>query len=236
MAVDGDGLLTIGAFGLLTGLSVAALRHYDEVGLLVPTDIDDRTGYRRYHPDQVRRARLIRTLRAVELPIDEIKVVLDAEPDGARAVLTAHRERLAERQDELGAMGRRVQRLIEEGVMAETQGTRLVELSIGVKDLEAAKRFFEHAFGVRFQEDQHDGGPVHLHGGVGGDEDFVMLGLWERDGGPSFGFLVDDLDEAHRRALGAGATELHPPSDSDGMPRNSGVSDPDGNRIYMYQS
>lgn len=47
-------MISIGEFALSTGLSVNALRFYDERGLLVPAEVDPHTGYRR---DGRRRAR-----------------------------------------------------------------------------------------------------------------------------------------------------------------------------------
>lgn len=44
-------MLNIGGFSLVTGLSITALRHYDEVGLLTPAQVDPTTGYRRYRED-----------------------------------------------------------------------------------------------------------------------------------------------------------------------------------------
>ena len=41
-------LMTIGRFARVTGLTVKALRHYDEVGLLRPAAVDAETGYRSY--------------------------------------------------------------------------------------------------------------------------------------------------------------------------------------------
>jgi len=46
------GLMTIGRFSRLTGLSVKALRHYDELGLLRPAAVDGQTGYRSYSSAQ----------------------------------------------------------------------------------------------------------------------------------------------------------------------------------------
>ena len=46
-------LLSIGRFSRLSGLSVHALRHYDELGLLRPAEVDPETGYRRYASDQL---------------------------------------------------------------------------------------------------------------------------------------------------------------------------------------
>jgi len=66
---DGD-LIGIGRFAVLAGLSIVALRHYDEVGLLTPALVDARSGYRRYQLEQVRVARMIGALRAIDVPID----------------------------------------------------------------------------------------------------------------------------------------------------------------------
>jgi hypothetical protein len=41
-------LVSIGDFSRMTFLSVKALCHYHEVGLLPPAEIDSDTGYRRY--------------------------------------------------------------------------------------------------------------------------------------------------------------------------------------------
>ncbi len=74
-------LMPIGRFSRLTGVGVKALRHYDEVGLLVPAAVDDETGYRFYSPDQVDRAEAIRLLRRLDMPLDEI--ALDARRRGS---------------------------------------------------------------------------------------------------------------------------------------------------------
>jgi DNA-binding transcriptional MerR regulator len=46
--VDDDELMTIGRFARLTGLPIDTLRHYDEVGLLLPASVDASSGYRRH--------------------------------------------------------------------------------------------------------------------------------------------------------------------------------------------
>lgn len=55
--VDSGELVGVGAFAQLSGLTVETLRHYHQVGLLVPAEVDDRTGYRRYGLRQLPRAR-----------------------------------------------------------------------------------------------------------------------------------------------------------------------------------
>src|SRR5262249_25494316 len=57
------GRLAIGDFSRMTHLSVKALRHYHELGLLEPDEIDPASGYRFYRPGQVQTAQVIRRLR-----------------------------------------------------------------------------------------------------------------------------------------------------------------------------
>ena len=79
-------LLTIGEFSKMTYLSVKALRHYHDVGLLEPADIDPSSGYRRYTADQVATAQAIRRFRDLDMPIEQVRTVLQAPDLGPRAV------------------------------------------------------------------------------------------------------------------------------------------------------
>ncbi|MEV0357457.1 MerR family transcriptional regulator [Nocardia sp. NPDC050697] len=81
----------IGEFSRLTYLSVKALRYYHDIALLEPAAIDPGSGYRRYSVDQVPAAHLIRRLRALDMPVGEIRAVLDAGDTAARdGALRAH--------------------------------------------------------------------------------------------------------------------------------------------------
>ncbi|WP_299053115.1 MerR family transcriptional regulator [uncultured Nocardioides sp.] len=83
-------LLTIGDFARASGLSPKALRLYDETGLLEPAEVDPFSGYRRYHPDQLGRARLVARLRLAGMPLARIRVVADADARGAEAELRSY--------------------------------------------------------------------------------------------------------------------------------------------------
>jgi len=87
--------LAIGDFSRMTHLSVKALRHYHDVGLLEPAEIDPSSGYRFYAPAQVQTAQVIRRFRDLDMPIDEIREMLTA-PDVAtrNAVIVAHMQRM----------------------------------------------------------------------------------------------------------------------------------------------
>lgn len=101
-----EDLLSIGRFARLAGLSVGALRHYDELGLLRPADVDRFTGYRRYRRDQLATARTIARLRELELALDEIREVLAADDPGEQ------RDRIAVHRGRVEARTNRLQRLL----------------------------------------------------------------------------------------------------------------------------
>ena len=106
--------MTIGRFSRLTGLTVKALRHYDELGLLRPAGVDPDTGYRSYSPAQVGRAEWIRTLRRLELPLDDISTLLATDdPATVKRLLVEHQRRTAVRRTELKWILQRLQPLID---------------------------------------------------------------------------------------------------------------------------
>ena len=46
-------MLRIGEFSKLSRVSIRMLRHYDDIGLMKPAEIDQFTGYRYYSPEQL---------------------------------------------------------------------------------------------------------------------------------------------------------------------------------------
>ena len=67
---------SIGDFSTVTGLSVKTLRFYHEKGILLPSSVDEATGYRFYDADKIEKARVIRQLRQMEFSIEDIATVL----------------------------------------------------------------------------------------------------------------------------------------------------------------
>lgn len=242
--MDDAELMTIGRFARLTGLSIHALRHYDDVDLLTPAHTDPQTGYRRYVRDQIRLARLIRRLRWVDLPIEEIRLVL-AGGDRAAAVLAEHRRRLDRGRALLAARIEDVDHLSEEGITMPTplSGCRPVQLKIAVDDRAGAVEFYRAAFGFRYDVTRRTDDADHSSFvfGTYGRDDFFLLHLvddpldTDRPGSTTFGLLVDDVDARHAGALAAGGVEAVAPRDRQGMPRGSAVRDPSGNWIWLYQ-
>lgn len=99
MEEERDNLIPIGRFAFLSRLSRRALRFYDERGLLKPTYVDEWTGYRYYSLDQLAVADSIRDLREIDLPLDEVRVVL-ADPARLDELLDRQEARLRERAAE----------------------------------------------------------------------------------------------------------------------------------------
>lgn len=87
--------MPIGRFARCCRLTVKALRHYDELGLLQPRHVDPNTGYRFYERGQVRTAVSISMLRSLDVPLPEIRRVLGANASDVAAALDAQRSRIA---------------------------------------------------------------------------------------------------------------------------------------------
>jgi len=78
-------MLTIGEFAQATGLTAKALRLYDDLGLLLPAEVDARNGYRYYRLDQVDAARLVARLRSAGVPLVRIATIVGADTTEAAA-------------------------------------------------------------------------------------------------------------------------------------------------------
>ncbi len=106
--------LTIGDFSRITHLSIKALRHYHQVGLLEPAEINASTGYRYYRVEQVRTAQTIRRFRDLDMPVDEVRAVLNAPDTRARdALIAAHLDRMQAQLDQTQAAVASLRRLLQ---------------------------------------------------------------------------------------------------------------------------
>lgn len=76
-------------------MSVRALHHYDEIGLLVPM-LRTPSGHRLYQQSDVERLQQIQSLRVMGIPLDEVKRLLDGAATTARSVIDLHLARLHE--------------------------------------------------------------------------------------------------------------------------------------------
>ena len=69
-------MFKIGEFSQLGQVSTRMLRHYDKLGLLTPSHIDEWTGYRYYTIDQLPRLHRIIALKDMGLSLEQINTLL----------------------------------------------------------------------------------------------------------------------------------------------------------------
>ncbi|CAL9488713.1 hypothetical protein SUDANB121_03207 [Nocardiopsis dassonvillei] len=86
-------MLSIKDFSEMCRLSPQTLRFYHAEGLLVPAEVDERTGYRGYTFDQIETAMKVMALRGTGMSVKLVRRALD-EPGSAADLLREHVEEL----------------------------------------------------------------------------------------------------------------------------------------------
>jgi DNA-binding transcriptional MerR regulator len=163
---------TIGDFSRATLLSVKTLRHYHEVGLLIPAEIDSSNGRRRYLAEQIPTAQVIRRFRSLDMPIGEVRAVLNA-PDPARRneVIAAHLDRLEATIERTSTAVESLRDLLQSAEGAETViAHRLIEATPAAAIHETVEMsnlalWFEGAFGEIYASLAAQGLPPEGPGG-----------------------------------------------------------------------
>lgn len=74
-------LYSIGEVSKMTGVSIDTLRYYDSIGLLHPNYINEDSHYRYYDVNQFWRIEVIRTLRSVDISIEDIRELITLNDD-----------------------------------------------------------------------------------------------------------------------------------------------------------
>src|SRR6266576_3091195 len=104
-------MLSIGEFAQLAQVSPRTLRHYNDLGLLVPSRVDAATGYRFYEVRQLARLHRILALRDLGFALEQIGPVVDGQPsvDELRGMLVLRRAQIESAVAEEQARLRRVE-------------------------------------------------------------------------------------------------------------------------------
>ncbi|OFE19056.1 transcriptional regulator [Humibacillus sp. DSM 29435] len=112
---------TVGQVAELLGVTVRTLHHYDEIGLLCPSE-RSAAGYRLYTEGDLTRLQQVVVYRRLEMPLDEIAALLG---DGADAAAHLRRQRTAvmTRLGELNELVTAIDRALERE-MSEKPATR----------------------------------------------------------------------------------------------------------------
>jgi DNA-binding transcriptional MerR regulator len=123
----------IGTVARLAQVSPRTLRHYDDIGLLRPADVDPATGYRRYSAAQLHRLHRILALRDLGVPLAEIGELLDDDVtvEQLRGILLLRRAEARARLDTQAAQLTRV-----ETRLAQLEEDPMTDHEVIVKRLE----------------------------------------------------------------------------------------------------
>jgi DNA-binding transcriptional MerR regulator len=103
--------LTVKQVAKLSGVSVRALHHYDEIGLLTPARIG-RNRYRYYGDEELLRLQQILLHRELDIPLERIREILDDPKFDQRRALIEQREKLAKEAKRYAQLVRTIDRTI----------------------------------------------------------------------------------------------------------------------------
>ena len=83
-----------------TGISVRTLHYYDEIGLFKPTEVSE-AGYRLYDDKAIERLGQILVFRELDLPLSDIKLIMENPDLDRNSVLARQREMLLLKKERL---------------------------------------------------------------------------------------------------------------------------------------
>ncbi|MEU9731267.1 MerR family transcriptional regulator [Streptomyces sp. NPDC048002] len=103
---------SVGQVAGFAGVTVRTLHHYDDIGLLAPSE-RSHAGHRRYGDDDLDRLQRILFYRELGFPLDEVAALLDDPDTDPRAHLRRQHELLTARIEKLRKMAAAVEQAME---------------------------------------------------------------------------------------------------------------------------
>ncbi|SHH98327.1 DNA-binding transcriptional regulator, MerR family [Sporobacter termitidis DSM 10068] len=138
----------------MTGVSVSALRFYDQMGLIKPSYVDEETGFRYYGYEHFWQIEIIKMCRDMKLPLKDLKGVLESQDD-QRFV-----DFLEEQRKSVKAELRRLKEVVADIGWMERQWTEKARIQKG--DLIYQKHIPERAVVPAFWEEDFTNDSLHL--------------------------------------------------------------------------
>jgi cob(I)alamin adenosyltransferase len=166
---DDARLWTVGELAAAAGVTVRALHHYDELGLLAPSERSE-AGYRLYDSAAVRRLYRILALRGLGFPLAELGDLLDADAGSLEAATRAQLERTEDQLAATEALRTRLTDLLRDAEQAGEPSTdRLIDTMEAMSMSVNLTRIYTR---------QGDGGDTRRAGGdrVGKDDPAIEAG------------------------------------------------------------
>ncbi|MFA5839021.1 MAG: MerR family transcriptional regulator [Candidatus Margulisiibacteriota bacterium] len=129
-------MYSIGEFSKITGITSKALRHYHEIGLLVPDKRDEVNNYRFYGEQQIEPALIISELKEVGFSLEEIGKVLanQAKEKSVLKLLDEQKQKIGQEIEINQSRIQKLEKLIKE---REDIAMENMELSVQEKTLPA---------------------------------------------------------------------------------------------------
>lgn len=127
-------MLKIGDFSKLSRITIRMLRHYNDIGLLVPKSVDNFTGYRYYAEDQLALANRITALKEMGFALTVIKEILENYDDGKTLV-----DFLSIKQAEVRAQSDEIKKrmtLLDTTIKRLREDVSVMEYNVILKELE----------------------------------------------------------------------------------------------------
>jgi DNA-binding transcriptional MerR regulator len=127
-------MFKIGEFSRLSRVSVRMLRHYDQLGLLTPSQTDPFTGYRYYSAEQLPRLNRIIALRDLGFSLEQIAGMLE-EDLSTEQLLGMLKLKRAQVEEQMKLEEQRLARL-EVRIRQMSESPRHGEYDVVVRDIE----------------------------------------------------------------------------------------------------
>jgi DNA-binding transcriptional MerR regulator len=144
-------MFSIGEFSKMTAMSIKSLRLYHEKEILVPAEVDVRTGYRYYNDRNYETAKAVKILKQFDFSLPEIKAIIEECRDEADILgrLEKKQKEIEAKLSHYHAMSHRIAQIIRAEKEAGT--TSPVEAGIIEKEL-ASIRIAGYRMQGRYEE------------------------------------------------------------------------------------
>lgn len=182
---------SIGEVSKITGISIDRLRNYDKIDLLKPEHVDSKTGYRYYIGEQFRQLRFIKYLRKINVPLSDIKMILNKDTSSEKFILFLH-EKVRQIENEIENLNLIKEDISELKANMEYSMKRSNIPHIYVKDIEERYAVYKNInkstdFIVEHRED--------IFGGFRNEKDSLLNGrIIEK------GIYIKDYKDLHNKS------------------------------------
>lgn len=194
-------LFTIGEVSKLFNTNIRTLRYYDSIGLLKPTRVDEKTGYRYYSTKDFERLNTIKYLRTLDMPLEKIALFFDnKEITVMEELLISQKKQIKERIDELCRIQTKIDNRLESIAGAKNSSPGKIML----KQIDKRRAAFlrkdiaitdDLELPIRELERMHDLEPIIFLGKVGVSIDKSKLEKREFTSFSGIFVLVEPSDE-----------------------------------------